>query len=526
MSSPRISFSFALIALLGSIAAACGSSSTTLLTPSPPSGRCGLTLDVSTPSISAAGGTGLVRIQTNRECEWSVPTRPSWVKLSQPAATQGPAEIAFVVEENRSTALRLWEVVVADQRAVVSQDAAACSWSLSPPKISLDAAGGDAQALLETQEFCSWELPKPASWITMSPDRGQGTVEITVRVSRNTGGARTETVSVSNAVIEVSQREAPAPSAPLPPAPEPPAPAPPKPAPGPSPAEIPPIPPAPGPSPAEIPPIPPAPGPSPCTFVLDSVSFTDVPANGSTLRVSVTTQAGCTWTSQSGVDWLTVPTDTKSGGGRIDVRVLANTGPARSASVVVAGQSVTIEQRAAAVICSVSLTPELVTASPSGGQVSVSLTSPNGCAWDVTGQPNWVTVSPMSGSGPATLKVSTPANSGAPRAASLTVGGRELRVEQAALPPCTYTVAADQFTVTRKKQEVKFQVATQSHCQWSVTSSASWARVPSGVKTGTLTVTVKIDDYSGSGSRSAVVSIAGENFTKDVSFTQLGSDSD
>ena len=146
------------------------------------------------------------------------------MKLSQPAATQGPADIAFVVEENQSTALRLWEVVVADQRAVVSQDAATCRWSLSPAKMSFDAAGGDAQALLETQEFCSWQLPKPAAWITMDPDRGQGTVEMTVRVSRNTGGARTERVSVSNAAIDVVQREAPVPPSPVPPAPEPPEP--------------------------------------------------------------------------------------------------------------------------------------------------------------------------------------------------------------------------------------------------------------------------------------------------------------
>jgi hypothetical protein len=263
--------------------------------------------------------------------------------------------------------------------------------------------------------------------------------------------------------------------------------------------------------------------PSPCTFVLDSVSFADVPANGSSLRVGVTTAAGCKWSSQSPVDWLTVPDDKKSGAGRIDVRVLANSGPARAATVVVAGQSVTVEQRAA-LICSVSLTPELVNASPSGGQVSVTLSSPSGCAWAVTGAPNWMTVTPLSGNGPATLKVSVSANTGAARAAVLTVGGRELRVEQASLPPCAYTVAADQFTVSRKKQSVKFEVATQSHCQWSATSSASWARVPSAVKTGTLTLEVKIDDNSHSGSRSAVVTIIGQNFTKDVSITQLGED--
>ena len=85
-------------------------------------------------------------------------------------------------------------------------------------------------------------------------------------------------------------------------------------------------------------------------------------------------------------------------------------------------------------------------------------------------------------------------------------------------------MAADQFTVSRKKQAVKIDVTTQSHCQWSATSSASWARVPSGVKTGTGTLEVKIDDYSRSGSRSATVAVIGANFTKEVSITQSGGD--
>ena len=215
----------------------------------------------------------------------------------------------------------------------------------------------------------------------------------------------------------------------------------------------------------------------------------------------------------------------KSGDGRVDVRVLANTGPIRTAAVVVAGQNVTIEQRAA-LVCSVSLTPELVSAAPSGGVVSVSVSAPQGCAWEVAGLPNWVTVTPMRGNGQETLKVSTSANTGPSRAAVLTVGGRQLRVEQAALPPCTYTVTADQFTVSWKKQHVKIDVTTQSHCQWSATSSASWARVPSGVTTGTGTLEVKIDDYSRSGSRSAIVAVIGANFTKEVSITQSGGDKD
>jgi len=481
----------------------CGaSSSTTVLSPSPLSGRCGLTLDVSTSSIGAAGGTGTVRIQTNRECSWSLPPQPSWVKLSQPQSTQGPAEISFVVAENRSTSLRSWELVVGDQRKVISQEAALCTWSVSPAKISVDASGGEAQAILTTEEFCSWELPKAASWIKMTPERGQGRTEITVHISRNNGSSRTENVKVSTAVIEVTQREASAPSVP-----EPAPPAPPRPAPEPPPSS---------------PPVPPVNTPPSCTFVIEKVQFTDVTADASSVRVDVKTEAGCTWTSQSAVDWLLVPSDTKTGSGRVDVRVLANTGPARSATVLVAGQNVTVEQRAA-LICSVSLTPARVTAPPSGGAVSTSLSTPSGCAWAVTSIPNWITVSPLSGNGSATLKVTATPNSGAARTAVLMVGGQELRVEQAQLPSCTYSVTPDTLTVSRKKQDVKFEVATLSYCEWSATSSASWARVPTGVRTASGTLVVKVDDNSRS-SRSAVVTITGQNFSKDVTVTQLGDD--
>ena len=506
MEKRRLRLLFTLAAFL-TVSTGCGSSSTTVLSPSPLGGRCAVALDVSTSSIGSAGGSGTVRIQTNRECAWSLATQPSWVKLSQPQTTQGPAELSFVVDENRSTALRSWEIIVADQRAVVSQDAALCTWSVSPAKISVDASGGEAQAMLTTEEFCSWELPRAASWITMTPERGQGQAEITVHVSRNNGSNRTEKVSVSTAVIEVAQREAPAPAVPTP-VPQPPAP--PKPAP---------VPPLPAP---QIPPVV-TDTPPPCTFVVESVRFTDVVADASSLRVDVKTEAGCTWTSQSPVDWLSVPSETKAGSGRLDVRVLANTGPARSASVIVAGQNVTVEQRAA-LICTFAFAPALVNPPPLGGTVSVSLSSPTGCAWAVAGIPDWLTVSPVSGNGPATLKVTATRNSSAARAVVLSVGGQELRVEQAQVPPCTYTVTPDQKTVSKRKQTVKLEIATLSHCEWSATSSASWAHVPSGVRTASGTLDVKIDDNSRDGSRTAVVTISGQNFSKEVTIKQWGDD--
>lgn len=413
---------FALLSFLGSASLGCGTETATLLSPSPLAGRCGVTLDVSSSSVAAAGGTGTVRIQTARECSWALPQQPPWVKLSQPPSTQGSAEIAFVVDENRSTSLRSWEVVVADQRVLISQDAAVCTWSLSPAKISVDATGGDAQAVLTTEDFCTWEVPSAAPWIAITPDRGQGTAEIQVRVSRNTGGTRVENVKVSNAAIEVAQKEAPPRPAPAPPAPVPPTPAPPAPAP-------------------RTPAPPPAPTPAPAP-------------------------------------------------------------------------------------CSVTLTPASFAPSASAASISVSLDSPAGCAWTVTGAPNWVTVSPAIGTGSATLKIAAAANSGPARTAALVVGDREFRVEQAQLPACTYAVTPERFTVSHRKQQRKIAVATLSHCQWTATSSASWARVSSDTRIGSGEIELKIDEHNRSANRSAVVTIAGQNFSKDVTVTQEGDDDD
>ena len=200
----------------------------------------------------------------------------------------------------------------------------------------------------------------------------------------------------------------------------------------------------------------------------------------------------------------------------------ANAGAARTAAIVVAGQSVTIEQRAAT-ICTFTVTPNVFKAPAEGGSVSVSLSSPAGCEWTVKDKPSWVAVSSTSGTGSATLSITAAPNSGAARTAVLIVGGRELRIEQAQAP-CTYTVTPDRFETSYKKQDRKIDIATQSQCQWSATSSASWVRVSSEPRTGSRELDVKIEENSSSNARTAVVTITGQNFTKVVTIAQAEED--
>ena len=204
--------------LLSAFVAGCGTASETLVTPSPPSGRCSVGLTVSGTSLEASGGTGTIRIDTNRECGWSLGTQPPWIKVTRPSTLQGPAELPFTADANRSTSPRTWEVVVGDQRATIAQSAAACPWTVTPRELTVAASGGEAKTTLATEDFCSWQIGSQPSWVTVTPDRGEGAREITFSVDRNNGARRSERIAIGGATVELSQREAPAAPVPPPPA--------------------------------------------------------------------------------------------------------------------------------------------------------------------------------------------------------------------------------------------------------------------------------------------------------------------
>jgi beta-lactamase superfamily II metal-dependent hydrolase len=86
---------------------------------------------------------------------------------------------------------------------------------------------------------------------------------------------------------------------------------------------------------------------APCVYSVSPTSQS-VGAGASTFAVAVATSAACSWTASANASWLSIPTGTTSGGGSISVTVAANTGSARSGTVVVAGQALTVSQDAGA----------------------------------------------------------------------------------------------------------------------------------------------------------------------------------
>ena len=92
--------------------------------------------------------------------------------------------------------------------------------------------------------------------------------------------------------------------------------------------------------------------------------------------------------------------------------------------------------------CTYSLSNSNISVDAAGETRTVSVQAPNGCTWQVSGEPSWITiVAGGSGSGNGTIRLTiAPNTSSSPRSTSIQVATETLRVTQSGgTPPTTST---------------------------------------------------------------------------------------
>ncbi len=155
--------------------------------------------------------------------------------------------------------------------------------------------------------------------------------------------------------------------------------------------------------------------------------------------ISVT--AGMDWTATSSADWISITGGSSgSGNGTVTYGVSANSGAARSSSIVVAGGGITrtftVSQGAPDYPIEISPSSRTHPVTGATGQtISVSAS----VAWTAVSSANWITlVSGSSGSGNGTVTYNVASNGGGLRSGTLTVSGeggsRTFTVQQWATP--------------------------------------------------------------------------------------------
>jgi hypothetical protein len=246
-------------------------------------------------------------------------------------------------------------------------------------------------------------------------------------------------------------------------------------------------------------------------------------------KFSVTTQPECAWTASSSVNWISsVSPGSAQGTHDVDFRVSANDGSsAREGDIVVNDSRVRVSQKAP---CRYGVSPASQSMDASGGTGSVSITAGSDCSWTANSESGWLTLTgSVSGRGNGSVSFNVSANSGAERTGSVIVAGQRGMVTQAGPsspapapspgpapspnPSCTFTIAPTSQNVVALGGTGSVAVSTQSGCQWSASSNASWISVTSGASgTGNGSTGFSVAVNLG-GARSGTIGIAGRSFT-------------
>lgn len=138
---------------------------------------CAVTLSSPSTSANGGGGTGAVGV-TAAGCAWTAASNSSWITVTGGASGTGNGSVSFSVAPNNGPA-RSGGIVIGGQTFAITQTG--CSFSLSPPAMSLSAGGGqNLQFNVTASAGCTWTAQPSVNWIaTSSSGTGNGTVLFT-----------------------------------------------------------------------------------------------------------------------------------------------------------------------------------------------------------------------------------------------------------------------------------------------------------------------------------------------------------
>lgn len=332
-----------------------------------------------------------------------------------------------------------------------------CQVSVPGGTQAIGANGGSTMVSISAQPECTWSATSDASWIAeLKPNSGQGNGQVEIVVAANpTASNRQGSVKVNDSVVPITQEG------------------------------------------------------TACQFSVTGPA--DVSASGGSLTFNVTALSGCAWTASSSASWLTLAANSGgSGSGNVSVNVAANTGSARSGSITIAGRVITIAQTAGSDCLSVSSLPAPIAAA--GGPAVVTVSANGSCSWTASSPVPWITVSPESGVGGATVTLTVASNSGSARSAAVSIAGQNITVTQSSLI-CSYSINPSGYTAASGGGSSTLAVTTSSACGWTATADVDWVGIALGATgSGNGSVSFSVSANPG-GTRTGTIRAGDQTFT-------------
>ena len=341
---------------------------------------CRFDLQPTSQNIGAEGGSGSFTVEAPSGCNWTPAASDDWITITNGGSQSGNGSVNFNIAPN-TAGVRDGTIRVGGQAFAILQSAPLCRFQLSAITGSFGGAGGSGTVTVTGASSCTWTASSNVPWISIvsgASGTGNGTVSFTVQA--NTGPARNGILTIGGQRFTVTQQQA------------------------------------------------------ECSYSIAPAgqSFSAASAgNGDAfqpIRSAHGTQATCPPGSRACRASGTGPQT-------ITFTVDANPGPARSAAIIIGGQSFAVSQAGG---CSYSLAPGSHNPPAGGGASSFAVNTAAGCGWTSSGVPAWITGVPANGSGPQTINFTVAANTGAARSANIVIGGQTFAVSQPG--GCSYSL--------------------------------------------------------------------------------------
>jgi hypothetical protein len=195
----------------------------------------------------------------------------------------------------------------------------------------------------------------------------------------------------------------------------------------------------------------------------------------------------------------------------VNFTIASHSGPQRSGTLTVAGQTFTVTQTSG---CSYALTSNSQAFGPGGGSGSTTVVTNDGCSWTavVSSQAPWITLtSGASGSGDGTVGFNVASNAGAQRSGTIVIAGHTFTVTQSV--GCTYSIAPTSQAAGAGPGSGSTTISAPPGCPWTATSNASFLTITSGASgNGNGTTNFNIAANTGQ-LRTGTLTVAGQTFT-------------
>jgi len=168
---------------------------------------CTYSISSSGHNFGASGGSYSFTVTTSRtDCAWTAQKDVSWITITSGGSGPGSKTLHYQVTANTGNQ-RIGHITIEGKTHTVTQDAPACTYSISSSSHNFGALSGSYSFNVTTSRTdCAWTAQKDEVWITItSGGSGPGNKTLHYQVTANTGNQRTGHITIEGKTHTVTQ---------------------------------------------------------------------------------------------------------------------------------------------------------------------------------------------------------------------------------------------------------------------------------------------------------------------------------